>query len=131
METFINHCKEGDIVSAKALYYNNINTNIINTKSIYEGFSESCSWGHLDIAIWLYDVSNKTINIHNNKDEIFFFAAILNQLSVVKWLYDLGGFDVLLRSDIIYAICYERGHHDMIKWLTNKYSNISINKQSL
>ena len=62
-ESFINHCRNGDIVSMKQIYlYNAISINIIE-----DSFLLAYDLGYLDIVLWLYSLKILDFNMIKDK----------------------------------------------------------------
>jgi hypothetical protein len=58
-ETFINHCKNGDIVSMKQIYLDNA----ISINVIEDSFLIAYDLGYLDIVLWLYSLKILDFNM--------------------------------------------------------------------
>lgn len=88
-----------------------------------EEFTRACSRGHLEIAQLLLQ-SIPTINPANNNNRPIKLACGNNHRSVVDWLITLTDVDIRICNDWIFAICAERNHVEMMKWLIKLYPTI-------
>ena len=88
-------------------------------------FYWSCTFGHLEVAKWLYSLDY--INIH------LFHASVgcFRHLIVVKWLYSL---DINIHSNKEYAFCWycKNGNLEVAQWLYSLGNiNIHVNDDNI
>jgi hypothetical protein len=86
-------------------------------------FGEACRLGSIEIAKWLYDISEQSININQNFDEVFRRSCQYGYINIVKYLYDLSKMDgnnkinICVCSDFAFKMSCENGHFEVAKYL--------------
>ena len=88
-------------------------------KDLGKCFTWSCKYGQLDVVKWLWEVSERNIDIHANNEAVFILSCEYGQLDVVKWLWEVSerNIDIYADDEAVFRICYEYGHLDIAKWL--------------
>ena len=69
MSKFIEMCRRGDLVAARALCAGN---GVNGLAEIDRAFQEACANGHESITHWLYGLGG--VNVHANDDQAFRLA---------------------------------------------------------
>ncbi len=67
---------------------------------------------HLDLAKWLWKISNESINLHSHNDNAFICACKYNHVEFAKWLCELYKnyhVEILFNSIISYYIKNKNG----------------------
>jgi hypothetical protein len=67
-------------------------------------FHESCSYGHISVAQWLYGLGN--VNIHARNDIAFQIVCLNGHLSIAQWLYNLSDIDIHVNDFVFKMSCY-------------------------
>jgi hypothetical protein len=78
---------KGNLDKAKKFLQENPNYDIHAYDEL--AFRSCCYYRHLDIAKWLWEISNHKINIHILDDYVFRFSCQFGHLDVAKWLLNL------------------------------------------
>lgn len=61
-------------------------------------FELCCILGHMEIVKWIYSFG--LVDIHYDKDSIFYNVCKYNQLGIAKWLYDLDNENIYIDDSI-------------------------------
>ena len=138
MNQFTTFCFEGDLECAKEQF--NLGGIHIHDDDDY-AFRISCYNNHLEVAKWLYSISNINIQILNDvfesccysgcldicqwlyslnkiiiNDKLFIKWLYGGHLIIIKWLYSISHINVDIISDAI-KICIYYRHNDLLNWL--------------
>lgn len=106
---------------------------IINIKDI---FYTVCEKGHINVAKWIYELSDKSFDLHKDEDELFINACIKGHLEMAEWLYELGAkydaqndrafmdscelyYDIVRGNVEPHDNMHENRLHNTIVWLRN------------
>ena len=118
------------VMNVKIKYNENINENfktLIDLNRLQELFDLSCSNGHTETALWLYELSkidgNKKININANTDKAFRWSCLNGHKGTAMWLYELSKTDYNKKINI--NVCNDEafrwscyyGHQETALWL--------------
>jgi hypothetical protein len=92
-------------------------------------FIESCYYGHLEVAQWLWSTSNGTIDIHAGGDFAFRNSCGNGNLNVAQWLWCIsnGTIDIHAYGEDAFRDSCENGYLEVTQWLES-ISNRSIYK---
>lgn len=117
-------CHKGHMELVKLLYSQTWNT-IINSDELIQGWQNSCSSGHLELAHWFYHKMG--ISIDNLTSYEYFPTICVNgHLDIAKWVYSIAreenfsGIDTRIRYQTRQSKSLE-----VIKWLC-LFENIDI-----
>jgi hypothetical protein len=128
-DKFYKCCINGDLDSAKCLYYDKIDTNkkYIRRRPNNKIFAEACISGHLLIAVWLYKLGDN-INIYANNAEVFELSCGNGHLEVARWLDSLGNmWQYFADYRRIFCLCCIKGYQEIAEWLyENNKKNIGL-----
>jgi hypothetical protein len=115
--SFIDYIKEGNLDKAKQFLQENPKYNIhVNDE---KAFRLSCYYGHLEVARWLWDISNNKINIYAKNEDAFCSSCMKGHLEVARWLWDISNHKINIHAYGDYAFrwsCFHC-HLDVAKWL--------------
>ncbi len=82
--SFIDYIEEGNLNKAKQFLQENPNYNIHVEND--HAFHLSCAKGHLEVAKWLWNISNHKINIHDYYELAFRWSCQKGHfVRVVQW----------------------------------------------
>ena len=163
-ELFRSCCNRGDIKLAKSLYeLNDVDIYDRDPSELYgvgNAFEYACLYNNLEIAKWLFDISDKAkLNIYSYIDIIFvrvgsndlemlqwvytlseyddtilrsaFMEACLgDKIDNAKWLYSLGTINVHAHDDAAFVESCISGHLDVAKWLYYELGDVNIHAYS-
>jgi predicted Fe-S protein YdhL (DUF1289 family) len=126
----INYIEEGNLDKTKQFLQDNPNYDI-HANDDY-AFCLSCYKGYLDIAKWLWNISDQKINIHAIDERAFCLSCAKGHLDVAKWLWDISDHKINIHADNEKAFrwCCYNCHLDVVKWLRD-ISNHKINIHAL
>jgi hypothetical protein len=81
--------------------------------------SSSCRNGHLEVAQWLWSISNETINIHAYNEWAFRCSCYHGHLEVAQWLWSIcnGTIDIHACSGWAFRSSCANGHLALAQWL--------------
>ena len=123
MNIFYDLCEKGDLNELKTYYEENENVNIyIHANNDY-AFRESCSEGRIDVAKWLYSLSDVNDDAY---DIAFKWCCRCDQLEVAKWLYSLNYINVHAEDDCAFRWSYYYGKIEVAIWLTEICSDYEL-----
>lgn len=118
-------CVTGNINKLKEYYLNNPTIDIHHNNE--EMFGLSCAYGNLNVAEWLFQLSqNKEIgliNIHAENEGVFYVACQNGHLEIAKWLWKLshdkniGSINIHNYNEYPFTASCKRGHLEVAKWL--------------
>jgi hypothetical protein len=119
VDAFILSCECGNLELAKCIVDINENNkkneyyqkNLINVNNEL-AFRQSCKFGRIDIAKWLYSLG---VNIHVDDNYVFYQSCISNDLKMIRWLNSLS---IVMQYDL-FRISLMEGSLDVAKWLYN------------
>jgi hypothetical protein len=80
--SFIDYIREGNLNKAKKFLQKNQNYDIHVCDEL--AFRWSCTYGHLDVLKWIWDISNHKINIDVRDEEAFRSSCYYGHLDVAK-----------------------------------------------
>jgi len=101
--------------------------------SLHEAFLSACINGHIHIMQWLWNITNKTIDIHADNERAFTLACNNEHLDIMQWLWDISEHTIdfhVNNNDIFGHACILRKRLDVAKWIWNA-SNGNIDKSKL
>ena len=105
---FIDACKTGNLIKAKQLHNEEIQTDDLNI-----AFRWSCCNGNIEIAKWLYELK---ADIHGRDDSAFRWSCSNGHIEIAKWLYELKA-NIHAQNDEAFRLSCYRGHTRVVKWL--------------
>jgi len=90
-------------------------------------FKGACRNGKLQIAEWLWDISNETIDIHDEAEEAFHSACRNGHLHVAQWLWKISNhtINIYIADHAAFKCACDRQNFQVAAWLctlTDKYS---------
>lgn len=96
--------------------YRTTNIDIYSNENI--AFINACTYGHLDIAKWLYELSNFTMNIHTKNCYAFKISCIKGHLNIAKWLYTIDGEKIIANFTYLdFCDVVDEENLNVTKWL--------------
>ncbi len=78
-------------------------------------FILTCKYGRLDVAKWLWMISEGTIDIHTDNECAFRWCCRNGYLDVAKWLWKIS--KETINSEYAFRCSCENYHLDIAKWL--------------
>jgi hypothetical protein len=90
-------------------------------------FQLACTSGNFEIVKWLWETSNKTINIYAKYEFAFRTACINCHLDIVKFLWEISNKKINLHyeNNYIFRLVCAGGKFEIVEWLLN------ISKESI
>jgi hypothetical protein len=114
---FKNIIKSGDLEKAKKYLIEHPKYDIHYDYKYADVFRDSCGFGHLEVAKWLYEL-DVNIDIHARKEEVFRISCGFGYLEMAKWLYGLDGkIDIHIDNEDAFRWSCSNGHLDVAKLL--------------
>jgi len=103
-----------------------------STNPYFCAFCQSCKNGELEIAKWLWEISNKTININKVNDYPFTFACTNGHIEVAKWLWEISNknIDIYRRDGYAFCSLCRDGQIEVAKFLWNISDHKTFSKLS-
>jgi hypothetical protein len=82
-------------------------------------FLSSCKSGHLQVAQWLWSISNGTIDIHADYEDAFRMSCENGHLEVAQWLWSIsnGMINIYTGDECIFRWSCRNGHLEVVQWL--------------
>jgi ankyrin repeat protein len=104
-----------------------------------ELFMLACTYGHIKIAKWLYEISKEIesfIDINIDNDKAFRLCCKYGHIKIALWLYEISDkIDIHAENDNAFISCCMNGHLMIAKWLfklsenMNSTINIHMNEE--
>ena len=111
--SFLSVVRKGSLGLSKYLF---------DKRQEYEGFKNSCKYGHLEIAKWLRSAHLYNAEIGGLDGYRFCESCCYNHLEIAKWLYSFG--NITFHSvEVAFSdsCCY--GHLKVVQWLYSLFSS--------
>jgi hypothetical protein len=89
----------GDLVNMQEILKNS--SYVLTLSTFQETFNFACSYDHLHVAQWSYQIKSD-INIGANNVEAFRFACKHGHLVMAQWLYEIKPNIVICAKKVIY-----------------------------